>query len=160
MTPAYHVLFLCTGNCCRSQMAEAILTHLGPDRFVAHSAGSSPAGFVHPLVEDALTLLGIPLHERARSKSWNEFENQRLDLVITVCDFAADLCPAWTRRSLVAHWPLPDPSFLPGTDEQRLEAAVRVAERLRLKIERLIALDFDHADEASLASQLEMIGQL
>ena len=141
-------------------MAEAILAHLGRDRFVAHSAGSAPAGFVHPLVEDALNLLGIPPNKHARSKSWNEFEHRRLDLVITVCDFAADLCPGWARQNLVAHWPLPDPSFLPGTDEQRLEAAVRVAERLRLKIERLIALDFDRTDKASLTSQLEMIGQL
>ena len=89
----------------------------------------------------------------------NQREHGNCNWLVAVDD-AADLCPAWTKRNLVAHWPLPDPSFLPGTDEQRLEAAVRVAERLRLKIERLIALDFDRTDKASLTSQLEMIGQL
>jgi arsenate reductase len=124
MVRKHHVLFLCTGNCCRSQMAEAILAHLDADRFVAHSAGSDPAGFVHWLAEDALERLGIPLHKNAWSKSWDEFEHQPMDLVITVCDAAAGVCPAWLKSGRVVHWPLPDPSFVEGTDEDRLEAAL------------------------------------
>ena len=160
MRRKHHVLFLCTGNCCRSQMAEAILAHLGADRFVAHSAGSDPAGFVHWLAEDALARLGIPLHKNAWSKSWDEFEHQPMELVITVCDAAAGVCPAWLKGGRVVHWPLPDPSFVEGNDDDRLESAVRVAERLRLKIQRLIALDFDGMEGASLQNQLELIGHL
>jgi arsenate reductase len=141
-------------------MAEALLTHLGTDRFVAHSAGSNPAGFIHPLVEIALGSMGIPLHPHARSKSWDEFENKPMDLIITVCDSAASQCPSWIRSGRVAHWPLPDPSFVIGTEDERIEIAVRVAERLRLKIERMMTLDFDGLDDESLDEQLRQIGQL
>ncbi len=155
-----HILFVCTGNCCRSQMAQAILARLGRDRFVAHSAGSDPAGWVHPLVEAALAPLGIPALEGAWSKSWDEFETRPIDWVITLCDFAARNVPDWMKRRPVTHWSTPDPSFAPGTDEDRLVAAVRVAERLALKIERLVALDFDRLDRATLTTRLDEISQL
>ncbi|MBN1514297.1 MAG: arsenate reductase ArsC [Phycisphaerae bacterium] len=155
-----HILFVCTGNCCRSQMAEAILARLGADRFVAHSAGSNPAGWVHPLVEAALVPLGIPVLDDARSKSWDEFENRPIDWVITLCDSAAREVPDSMYRCPVTHWSTPDPSFAPGTDEDRLVAAMRVAERLVLKIERLVALDFDRLDEATLQARLNEISQL
>jgi arsenate reductase len=141
-------------------MAEAILRHVGSDKFMAHSAGSDPAGFVHPLVEPALARLGIPLREDARSKSWDEFQNHPMELVITVCDNAESQCPAWVDQTLKVHWPLPDPSFLPGTDEDRLEFAVRLAERLRLKLQRLTKLDLTTSDRAALREQLDFIGQL
>ncbi len=154
------ILFLCTGNCCRSQMAEALLTYLAPDRFVAHSAGSDPAGFVHPLVETALAAMGVPLRPGAWSKGWNTFANQPMDLIITLCDSAASLCPAWIRAGRLVHWPLPDPSFVIGTEQERIDAAIRVAERLRLKIERMTALDFDTLDNETLSEQLRQIGEL
>lgn len=155
-----HILFVCTGNCCRSQMAEAILARLGADRFAAHSAGSNPAGWVHPLVEASLAALGIALPVDARSKSWDEFENRPIDWVITLCDSAAREVPDWMKRRPITHWSTPDPSFAPGTDEDRLVAAMRVAERLVLKIERLVALDFDRLDEATLQARLNEISQL
>lgn len=155
-----HILFVCTGNCCRSQMAEAILARLGADRFVARSAGSNPAGWVHPLVEAALAPLGIPVLEDARSKSWDEFETRPIDWVITLCDSAVQEIPDWMNRCPVTHWFTPDPSFAPGTDEDRLVAAMRVAERLALKIERLVTLDFDRLDKATLQARLEEISQL
>jgi arsenate reductase len=160
MAQPRHVLFLCTGNCCRSQMAEALLRHVGGERFVAHSAGSNPTGYVHPLAIAALEQLGVPLPDDARSKSWDEFAGQPMDVVVTVCDHAAELCPAWWGDGLRTHWPMPDPSFYPGTQEERLAFAVRVAERLRLKIERLVSLDFDAADPAELSSQLDFIGEM
>jgi arsenate reductase len=160
MAQPRHVLFLCTGNCCRSQMAEALLRHVGGERFVAHSAGSNPTGYVHPLAIDALEQLGVPLPDDPRSKSWDEFAGQPMDVVITVCDHAAELCPAWWGHSLRTHWPMPDPSFHPGTPEERLAFAVRVAERLRLKIERLTTLDFAAAAPAELSAQLDFIGQM
>jgi arsenate reductase len=160
MAKPRHVLFLCTGNCCRSQMAEALLRHVGGERFVAHSAGSNPTGYVHPLAIDALEQLGVSLPDDARSKSWNEFADQPMDVVVTVCDHAAELCPAWWSHGLRTHWPTPDPSFHPGTPEQRLAFAVRVAQRLRLKIERLTSLDFDAMAPAELSLQLDFIGEM
>lgn len=141
-------------------MAEAILAQLGRDRFVAHSAGSNPAGWVHPLVEAALAPLAIPVLEDARSKSWDEFENRPIDWVITLCDAAAREVPDWMNRHPITHWSTPDPSFATGTDEDRLVAAMRVAERLALKIERLVTLDFDRLDKAALQARLDEISQL
>jgi arsenate reductase len=155
-----HILFICTGNCCRSQIAEAILARLGGDRFVAHSAGSNAAGWVHPLVEAALAPLGIPVPETARSKGWDEFENRPIDRVITLCDAAAAQVPDWLARHPTSHWPTFDPSFAPGTEQDRLMAAMRVAERLALKIERMVGLDFDRLDDASLQEELDRISQL
>ena len=153
------VLFLCTGNCCRSQMAEAILRHLDPARFEAFSAGSWPAGFVHPLAVAAMEEIDAPMVE-PRSKSWDEFADTALDVIITLCDDAAqETCPVWPGTPLTAHWPLPDPSFHPGTEEDRLQFALTVAERLRAKIEELIALDFEHADPAALKAELDRIGE-
>jgi arsenate reductase len=160
MAKPRHVLFLCTGNCCRSQMAEALLRHVGGERFVAHSAGSDPTGYVHPLAIAALEQLGVPLPDDARSKSWDEFADQPMDVVVTLCDHASELCPAWWGDSLRSHWPTPDPSFHPGSEEERIAFAVRVAERLRLKIERFISLDFDGTDPDELFLQLDFIGQM
>jgi arsenate reductase len=155
-----NVLFLCTGNCCRSQMAEAILAHRGGSRFAAHSAGSDPAGYVHALVPAALEHLGIPLPPTAHSKSWDVFADTPMDLIVTVCDAAAGVCPAWTRRGRLAHWPMPDPSFLPGSHEERVAAAVRVAERLQLKIDHLTAIDFDTSSETDIRQRLAEIADL
>lgn len=147
MADAKRVLFLCTGNSCRSQMAEAILRHLGGNRFEALSAGSHPAGFVHPLAIEALRRLNIPLGE-PRSKSWDEFSHTDLDLVITVCDHAAaESCPQWPGRPIRVHWSLPDPAFQPGTADERLEFALRVARRLRGKIDRLVQFDWSAPSE-------------
>jgi arsenate reductase len=153
------VLFLCTGNCCRSQMAEALLRRLGGGRFEAFSAGSHPAGYIHPVAVAAMERMGIPMTGQ-RSKSWDEFAQTPLDVVITVCDAAAkEICPVWPGRAIRAFWPLPDPSFHPGTSEERLTFALAVAVSLRDKIQRLMALDFEFAPESDLKAQLDRIGQ-
>jgi arsenate reductase len=153
------ILFLCTANCCRSQMAEAILKHLASDRFVALSAGSQPAGYVHPLVHQALDHMGISVEDQ-HSKSWEEFVGQPIDLLVTVCDSAAEeVCPVWPNGPPTVHWPLPDPVMVMGTDEDRLIAAHRIAERLMLKLRRLADLDWEHDDD-ELRQQLERIGDL
>ena len=152
------VLFLCTGNCCRSQMAEAILRHLDPVRFEAFSAGSWPAGFVHPLAIAVMQELDVPMVE-PRSKSWDEFADTVLDVVITLCDDAArETCPVWPQNPLTAHWSLPDPAFQPGTEEERLEFAIHIAERLRVKIEVLVALDWSR-DRAEIAERLASLAE-
>jgi len=153
------VLFLCTGNACRSQMAEAILRHLGDERFEALSAGSHPAGFIHVLAEIALQRMGISLQEQT-SKSWDQFVSTPIDAVITLCDAAAGLpCPLFPGGPIRAHWSLPDPTQQPGTDDERTAFATLVAQRLRAKIEAMIALDWN-APRGELQKRLEFLGEI
>ena len=112
------VLVLCTGNSCRSIMAEALINALGAGRYEALSAGSNPAGFVHPKSIETLERHGIPVGE-VRSKSWDEFAGQHVDLVITVCDAAAaESCPAFLGKHEKRHWSTPDPAKATGTEEE------------------------------------------
>ncbi len=159
MSDRRKILFLCTGNSCRSQMAEAMLRHVGGDRFESLSAGSHPAGYVHPLALAALENMNIP-HVEGVSKSWDEFSDAELDAVITVCDnAAAETCPTWPGAPITAHWPLPDPAFHPGTDEERIELAMRVAKRLLMKIEALVALDWSTRPQ-ELTERLAFLGEI
>jgi arsenate reductase len=140
-------------------MAEAILRHLGGDRFEVSSAGSHPAGFVHPLAIEAMRRLEIPMDDHV-SKGWEQFADAPQDVVITVCDEAAkETCPSWTGSPLTPHWSLPDPTYHPGSEEERLEFALRVAQRLRAKIEGLIALDWSK-DRVELAGRLQFLGEI
>lgn len=154
------ILFLCTANCCRSQMAEAILKHIASDRIEVLSAGSTPAGYIHPLVFDALEQLGIPV-ENQTSKSWEEFRDSPPDLLITVCESAAgEVCPVWPDCPATAHWPLPDPVMLVESEQDRIDAARRVAERLQLKLQRLAQLDWEHKSPQDLLPQIEQLRDL
>lgn len=133
------VLVLCTGNSCRSIMAEALINDLGQGRFKAWSAGSFPAGYVHPRSLDTLRRHGIDPGQPF-SKSWNEFSLQPFDLVITVCDQAAgESCPIFPGKPVKLHWSTPDPAKVLG-DEATTQAAFDQA-FLLLKghIEELIA---------------------
>jgi arsenate reductase (thioredoxin) len=116
------VLVLCTGNSCRSVMAEALINHLGRGRYQAWSAGSVPAGYVHPKSIETLKRHGINPGE-PRSKSWNEFAAQPFDLVITVCDQAAgESCPLFPGKPKKLHWSTPDPAKATGS-EAEIDAA-------------------------------------
>lgn len=116
------VLFLCTGNSCRSIMAEALLNQIGRGRYAASSAGSSPAGYVHPQAIETLARHGID-PGLPRSKSWDEFADLTFDLVITVCDQAAgESCPVFPGRPKKLHWSIPDPAKAAGTSAE-LDAA-------------------------------------
>lgn len=153
------ILFLCTGNSCRSQMAEAILRHLAGDSFESLSAGSHPAGFVHPLAIETMRRLNIPMEEQT-SKGWDEFTDKPVDVVITLCDEAAgEACPAWPQDPIRAHWSLPDPAYHPGTEEEGMELALRVAQRLRTKIEVLIELVWS-TDRNELTKRLKFLGEI
>jgi arsenate reductase len=103
------VLFLCTGNSARSQMAEALVNHLRGEQWQAHSAGSHPAGYTHPYAIAAMKEIGVDI-SAARSKSLDEFRDAALDLVITLCDDAAEECPVWLGRGARAHLGFPDPA--------------------------------------------------
>ncbi len=132
------ILVLCTGNSCRSVMAEALFNHMGKGTIEAVSAGSHPAGYVHPKSIETLKRHGID-PGTPRSKSWNEFSGQSFDLVVTVCDAAAaESCPAFIGQVKKLHWSTPDPAKATGTDAQ-IEAAFDEAYyRLKEKIEEYL----------------------
>ncbi len=144
----YHVLFLCTGNSARSIMAEGLLRKFGIGRFRAYSAGSHPTGTVSPLALEKLEKEGID-PSFARSKSWDEFVQPgapRLDFVITVCDrAAAELCPAWPGQPITAHWGVPDPAAVDGSEGEKRMAFAKAF----VVLERRIAL-FTNLNPASL----------
>lgn len=153
------VLFLCTGNSCRSQMAEAILRHLAGDRFEALSAGSHPAGFIHPITVETMQRMEIPM-EGQTSKSWDAYAQTPVEAMITLCDDAArEECPVSHSDVIRVHWSLPDPVGHFGSDEERLEFSLRVAERLRTKVEGLVDSDWS-ASRGELIRRLEFLGEI
>jgi len=144
-----NVLFLCTGNSARSILAEALLGVLGKGRFNAYSAGSHPSGRVQPLAADLATKLGYP-PENLRSKSWDEYakpDAPRMDFIITVCDNAAgEVCPIWPGQPIAAHWGVPDPAAVQGSEEERRAAFRDALVTLRRRVELLIALPIEKLD--------------
>lgn len=128
------VLFLCTHNSARSQMAEGLLRHLGGDRFEAYSAGTE-ATFVRPLAIRAMAELGIDISGQ-QSKTVERFLHEPFDLVITVCDQANERCPVFFGVRERRHWSLPDPAQATGTEEEQLAAYRAVRDALRERIER------------------------
>jgi len=130
------VLFLCTGNSARSQMAEAIVNHRLGDRWEAVSAGTRPAGSVHPLAVRVLEEIGIIHH--GRSKSMDEFMNQSFDLVVTVCDSAAEECPLWLGKGRRVHLSFPDPAAAEGSEVERLAAFRSVRDAIAIEVPALL----------------------
>jgi arsenate reductase (thioredoxin) len=114
------ILFLCTGNSCRSQMAEAIVNTRMSDHWLAYSAGTHPTGIVHPFAIQVLEEIGI--HHQGRSKSVDELRAIDFDLVVTVCDSAAEECPLWLGSGKRLHHSFPDPAKATGSQEQILAA--------------------------------------
>lgn len=140
-------------------MAEAILRHLAGDQFEALSAGSFPSGYIHPLAIEAVRRLGATT-EGQRSKSWDELAKEPIDAVITLCDDAAgESCPIWPGDPIQAHWPLSDPAACVGTVEEQQEFALRIAERLRAKIDTLVRLDWSQ-ERSKLVQCLETLGEI
>lgn len=158
----YNVLFICTGNSARSILAEGILNELGKGKFRAFSAGSHPKGEVHPQALATLKRLHMP-DTGYRSKSWDEFVASQapvFDFIFTVCDNAAgEVCPLWPGNPVSAHWGLPDPAAVTGTEEQQVKAFRDTAMMLRRRIELLLSLPLHRLDAMSLQSELRKIGQ-
>ena len=113
------VLFLCTGNSCRSQMAEALVNRFLSEQWIAYSAGTEPAGYVHPLAVQVMSELEIDI-SNDRSKSTDEFRHTKFDQVITVCDDAAENCPVWLGQGRMAHISFPDPAQATGSEAEQL----------------------------------------
>jgi arsenate reductase len=124
------VLFLCTGNSCRSQMAEGLVNHYLGGEWEAYSAGTEPAGYVHPLAMEAMAELDIDISCQV-SKSADEFRNEKLDLVVTVCDDAAENCPIWLGSGSKLHIGFDDPARATGSEEERHAVFCRVRDEIR-----------------------------
>ena len=157
----FNVLFLCTGNSARSILAEALLQHSGKGRFKAFSAGSQPTGRVNPYALDYLRANGLPT-DGYRSKAWDEFAAPGappLDFVITVCDNAAgEVCPVWPGQPVTAHWGVPDPAAVEGTDDQKRRAFSDACHLLRARIQLFTSLPLAKLDRLSLQRKLRDIG--
>jgi arsenate reductase len=123
------VVFLCTGNSCRSQMAEALTNQLLGDRWEAFSAGTQPSGRVNPLTNRVLAEMGI--EHKGRSKSVNEFKSASFDVVITVCDDAKENCPVWLGKAQCEHFNFPDPKKAKGTENEKLEVFRKTVAKIR-----------------------------
>ena len=159
-----NVLFLCTGNSARSILAESVLNSLAlsKGRFRAYSAGSHPSGTVNPLAIELLEKNHLPT-EGLRSKSWDEFaqpDAPQLDFVFTVCDNAAnEVCPVWPGQPMSAHWGVPDPAAVEGSDEVKRKAFFVAFNQLSNRIGLFASLPIDKLDRLSLQKSLEAIGK-
>lgn len=131
------VLFLCTGNSCRSHMAEGWLRHLAGDRYESLSAGAKPVGYVHPLAIQVMTEVGVDISKH-RSKSIDEFAGQPLDLLVTVCDNARESCPVYAGAKRQVHWGFDDPAHATGTAAEKLAVFRRVRDQIHQRIEEFL----------------------
>lgn len=158
----YNVLFLCTGNSARSIIAEALLRHWGRERFRAFSAGSYPKGAVHPYALDLLRSLAMPM-EGLRSKSWSEFASggaPPMDFIFTVCDQAAgEVCPIWPGNPMTAHWGVPDPAAVEGSETDKRNAFRSTLRALDNRIKLFTSLSIPALDRLALKRELERIGK-
>jgi arsenate reductase len=158
----YNVLFLCTGNSARSILAESLLNKQGKGKFRAFSAGSNPKGEVHPIALELLRHLGFPTEE-LRSKSWDEFaapHGPHLDFVFTVCDNAAgETCPYWPGQPMTAHWGIPDPAAVEGTDMQKSLAFREALRSLDTRIKLFLSLPLTSIEQMRLKQRLDEIGK-
>ena len=157
----YNVLFLCTGNSARSIIAEALMNRIGGGRFRAFSAGSHPTGRVNPHALRTLADAGLPT-AALYSKSWDEFAGARalpMDFIVTVCDNAAgEVCPVWPGQPITAHWSIPDPAAVEGTEAQRAAAFADVAKVLRRRMELFASLPVEKLDRLSIQSRINELG--
>ena len=162
MKTHYNVLFLCTGNSARSILAEGIMNQKGRPKFTAYSAGSHPSGIVRPEALRQLESAHIST-EGFRSKSWQEFtapDAPVLDFVFTVCDSAAnELCPVWPGQPMTAHWGVPDPAAVKGTEEEIQRAFRDAFFLLDRRITLFLALPLASIDNLALKTALDNIGR-
>ena len=159
---AHNVLFLCTGNSARSILAEAIMQREGLGKFNAFSAGSQPRGEIHPVAAHVLEIMNFD-PSKFRSKGWDEFakpDAPKLDFVFTVCDNAAnEVCPIWPGQPMSAHWGLPDPAAVKGSDAEVHAAFFETYRMLTNRISIFVNLPFAVLDGLSLQTKLDAIGR-
>ena len=158
----FSVLFLCTGNSARSILAEACLNTAGKGKFKAYSAGSKPGGKVNPFAIELLANSRIDV-AGLRSKSWDEFATSnapKMDFVFTVCDSAAaEPCPFWPGQPMTAHWGVPDPAAVQGSDDDKRRAFRNALASLSARINLFLNLPLDKLDRLALTRRLAEIGK-
>ena len=158
----YNILFLCTGNSARSIIGEAVLKRVGKGRFRAFSAGSQPSGEVHAFTRELLKNQNYD-PEQFRSKSWDEFAGPDavpMDFVFTVCDNAAnEVCPIWPGQPMTAHWGVPDPASVSGTDAEKHFAFADTMRMLEQRISIFTNLPIASLDKLALQKHLDDIGK-
>lgn len=156
----YNILFLCTHNSARSVLGEAVASIVSNGRLIGFSAGSHPSSVVNPFAIKVANELGYDI-SKLRSKSWDEYATTdaiKMDFVITVCDNAAnEICPFFPASPTTAHWGFADPSSVIGTDEEKLNAFRKVAEGLKQKINKLLALDLDNLSINDIKNEIKKI---
>lgn len=156
------ILYICTHNRCRSILSEAVTNQMSltqaQGRIQAKSAGSQPAGVVHPLSIQYLQEADIPT-EGLTSQSWDELEAFEPDIVVTVCDSAAgESCPVWFGKSVKVHWGLADPSKIEGSEEQKAEAFCETIAEIQQRVTDLLALDTEQLTPDELRTALNQLG--
>lgn len=158
---AQNVLFLCRGNAARSIMAESILNRLGQGRFNAYSAGSHPAGEVHPYTKDLLQQFNYPV-DSLKSKDWAEFAADgapEMSFVFTVCDVTAgEVCPVWPGQPMTAHWGFPDPVAFEGSEPEKRAFFAQIYGQIETRISIFVNLPLESLDRLSLQRRLDEIG--
>jgi arsenate reductase len=158
-----NILFVCTGNCARSIMAEALLTSLSNGGFKGHSAGTRPGGLLNPFALERIRKLGYPV-ESLRNKSWNEFSGPhapRMQAVITVCSFAAaEAAPTWPGAPLRAQWPFEPPMSAGGSAAAKRAVFHRLYKHIELRIREFLDLQHGKMTAAELQKKLDEIGLL
>lgn len=158
----YNVLFLCTGNSARSIMAEALLSTVGKGRFRAFSAGSHPAGSVHPLAIDQVLATGYPV-DKLRSKSWDEFGNAEaphMDFIFTVCDKAAgEACPYWPGHPISAHWGFEDPAACSGSDAEQRAMFQKIFRQILARANVFASLPLHMLEKNAIHAEVITIGK-
>lgn len=152
------ILYICTHNRCRSILCEAMTNHLAGRKMVARSAGSHPVAQVHPLSLKFLTEQNIPI-EGLRSQSWDDLEDFKPDLIVTVCDEAAgEVCPAYFSKALKIHWGLSDPSKLEGTADEKAAAFRHTMDEISGRIQALLEVGADTLSGKALQQAMLELG--
>ncbi len=152
-----NVFVICTGNSCRSVMGEALFNHLGKGRMKAFSAGSHPIGRINSGALATLKRHYLPV-DGYKSQSWDEFADQAMDIVITVCDNAAgETCPVYLNKAVRVHWGLSDPGHTKGSDEEIIAAFDHTFGILQQRINKMLAMPLEEMSPEQLTSQLNAL---
>lgn len=153
------LLYICTHNRCRSILCEAITNHFAQGRIVAYSAGSQPVGHIHPLTLNYLQARGMST-KGLQSQSWDDYEVKKPEVIITVCDSAAnEVCPTWFGDAVKVHWGLPDPSKLKGDENAQKEAFFTVMDTIEQRVQKMLALDLETLSPSALKEALQSIAK-
>lgn len=154
---SYKILFLCTRNSARSQMAEAIVNHKGDDRFMAFSAGSYPAEAIHPIALEVLNNSGFDMNGK-RPKTMDVYKAMDFDFVITLCDSIKETCPIFPGHPIYAHWGMPDPAEYQGTIDEKRRFFKKTQMEIANRINLFLSLPFEKLDRLALELKVKEIG--